>query len=441
MKNTNIHNNTPSTSSSSWAVLRKLLYIGLGLKRWLLVGGAGIALCAIGLAVVIKNILALTLPNILPWHLEGLVVGATGVGLIFLSIYGLYKSLGPLLLRYQNVNSLAQTIYTRRLRERGPKIVAIGGGTGLSKLLSGIKAYTDNITAIITVADDGGSSGRLRRELGLLPPGDFRNCLVALSEEEGLVADLFQYRFAQGDGLKGHSFGNLFIAAMTRMTGSFEKALYESSRVLSVHGLILPSTTNHLRLVAQLDNGSLVRGESNITSSSGTIEQIMIEPADCEAHPEAINAIDNAQLILIGPGSLYTSLVPNLLVNGIVNALQRSSAPKMYICNVATEKGETDGYTVFDHVNALQKQTFRGVVDYVIANNHRVSAHQGPESLPLIDNTDGTQNVELITGDIIDRQIPIHHDPVKLAGLIIEVYHGRGVIAYDEHETSIGKIK
>ena len=441
MKNTNTHNNVSGGLPSSWEVLRKLLYIGLGLKRWLLVGGAGIALCAIGLAVVIKNVLALTLPNILPWHLEGIVVGTTGVGLIFLSIYGLYKSLGPLLLRYQNVNSLAQTIYTRRLRERGPKIVAIGGGTGLSKLLSGIKTYTDNITAIITVADDGGSSGRLRRELGLLPPGDFRNCLVALSEEEGLVADLFQYRFAQGDGLKGHSFGNLFIAAMTSITGSFEKALYESSRVLSVHGRILPSTTSHLSLVAQLDNGSLVRGESNITSSNGTIERIMIEPADGAAHPEAITAIDNAQLIIIGPGSLYTSLVPNLLVNGIVNAIQRSSALKMYVCNVATEKGETDGYTVFDHVKALQKQTFRGVVDYVIANNHQVPAYQGSESLPLIDNTDATENVELVAGDIIDRQIPLHHDPAKLAELIIEVYHGREVITRDEHEVSTGETK
>ena len=416
----------PATGESSgWAMLRDMMQVGLGLKRWLFIGACGVALCAVGMAVVLKNVFSLFWPNFLPWHLEGLAVGVLGIAMMLLGVYGLYRSLGPLVLRQQGVNSLTNTIITRRTRERGPKIVAIGGGTGLSMLLRGLKTYTDNITAIITVADDGGSSGRLRREFGLLPPGDFRNCLVALSEEEGVVADLFQYRFDQGGGLKGHSFGNLFIAAMTDVTGSFEQALYESSKVLAVRGRIVPSAIAHLSLVAKLDDGSTVRGESSITARGGSIERVMIEPPDSRAHPEAVEAIDAADLVVIGPGSLYTSLVPNLLVPEIASAVALTTAPKLYVCNVATERGETDGYTVADHVLALQAHTFPEVVDVVVANGHPPPMPQGSGVTHVLPSGEPPPNVSVVTGDVVDRDHPTRHDASKLADLIVDVYYGR----------------
>ena len=231
----------------SWIkVFRKLSYFGLGVKRWILVGVIGVAISSIGAAFVIKNLFSLRLPDLLPWYFEGILISIVGVAIVLLAIYELYRSIAPLLFSSAGLDVLADTIYRRRSRGRGPRIVAIGGGTGLSTLLSGIKAHTDNITAMITVTDDGGSSGRLRRELGMLPPGDFRNCLVAMSDSETLVRDLFQYRFKHGDGLEGHSFGNLFIAAMAEVTGSFEEALIESSHVLAVHGRTIPVTLSHL---------------------------------------------------------------------------------------------------------------------------------------------------------------------------------------------------
>ena len=413
--------------ASGWAMIRDMVLVVLGLKRWLFIGACGVALCAVGMTVVVKNIFSLFLPNVLPWHLEGLTVGIVGIVMMLVGVYGLYRSLGPLVLRQQGGSLLSNTIITRRIRERGPKIVAIGGGTGLSMLLRGLKTYTDNITAIITVADDGGSSGRLRRELGLLPPGDFRNCLVALSEEEGVVADLFQYRFDQGGSLKGHSFGNLFIAAMTNVTGSFEQALYESSRVLAVRGRIVPATIAHLSLVAELDDGSRVRGESRIASMGGSIERVMIEPADSRAHPEAVEAIDSADLVVIGPGSLYTSLVPNLLVPDIARAVGRTAAPKLYVCNVATEPGETDGYTVADHVTALQAHTFPEVVDMVVVNSSPLPLPEGSGVTHVLPAEEPPPNVSVVTSDVVDREQPTRHDASKLADLIVDVYYGRSV--------------
>ena len=426
LPNRNGRRSTPG-SSSWWGVLRDMMQVGLGLKRWLLIGACGVAVCAVGMAFVLKNVFSLFVPDVLPWHLEGLTVGALGIAMIVLGVYGLYRSLGPLVLRQQGVNSLTNTIVTRRMRERGPKVVAIGGGTGLSMLLRGLKAYTDNITAIITVADDGGSSGRLRRELGLLPPGDFRNCLVALSEEEGVVADLFQYRFDQGGGLKGHSFGNLFIAAMTDVTGSFEQALFESSKVLAVRGRIVPATVAHLSLVAELDDGSLVKGESMITARGGSIERVMIEPADAAAHPEAVEAIGEADLVVIGPGSLYTSLVPNLLVPEIAGAVGRARAQKVYVCNVATERGETEGYTVADHVLALQRHTFTGLVDVVVANGNPLPTSQASGVTHVLPSGEPPPNVSMVTADVVDHAHPTRHDASKLADLIVDVYYGKNV--------------
>ena len=425
--------NGPVNGQSGWAVFRKLLLIGLGIKRWLLIGALGVGVVSVGVAFVIKNVLDLITPNFLPWHFEGILLGLIGIGLIGLSIFGLYRSVGPLLLRYRTINAMARTVYDRRSRERGPRIVAIGGGTGLSVLLSGLKAYTDNITAIVTVADDGGSSGRLRRERGLLPPGDFRNCLVALSDDEGLVADLFQYRFDQGGGLEGHSFGNLFIAAMTSVTGSFEQAIYESSKVLAVHGRILPATTGQLSLSARLSDGTVVHGESTIAERGGSIDRVLIEPADSEAHPESMDAIEQAQLVVMGPGSLYTSILPNLLVTGIASAIRRSAARKIYICNVATEKGETEGYSVADHVGTLQNHTFPTIADYVLANHSAATPMPGLTGKPVALAGENLRYVQLVERDVVDAIHPVRHDPAKLAQAIMDVYDGKRSAATREN--------
>ena len=402
--------------------LLRLLYPGLNLKRWLLVGAAGIAVCSIGLAYLLRKLFALTFPDFLPSHSEGILLVVVGVAVILLAAYGLFRSIGPLVLASGTIDSLADTIYTRRSRGRGPRIVAIGGGTGLSVLLRGLKAYTDNLTAIITVADDGGSSGRLRRELGVLPPGDFRNCLVAMSESESLLTDLFQYRFEQGDGLKGHSFGNLFIVAMNSVTNSFEQALSESSRVLAVHGQIVPATVANLSLSALLKDGTRVTGESNITERGGEIERLLIEPADADAYPPAVEAIEQAQMVVIGPGSLYTSILPDLLVSGIAGALRDTAATKIYVCNVATQRGETEGYSVADHVEALYKHTFPSIVDYVVANDNPVSLGSRFMGEPV--TSDGVQlrNATLELADLIDPIHPVRHDSDKLARVVVDLY-------------------
>ena len=276
----------PGGSISARArIFLRLLYPGVGLKRWAAIGAVGVFICSIGMAFLLRKLFALPFPNFLPWHFEGVLMLGVGGGFILLSMYGFYKTLTPFMARSQPIDSLADSIYNRWQRGRGPKIVTIGGGTGLSVLLRGLRNHTDNLTAVITVADDGGSSGRLRRELGVLPPGDFRNCLVAMSEDESLLAELFQYRFEEGDGLKGHSFGNLFIVAMANVTDGFDQALVESSRVLAVRGRVVPATTSNIHLTARFKDGSVINGESKITQHKGEIERLMIEPAEAAAHP------------------------------------------------------------------------------------------------------------------------------------------------------------
>ena len=412
--------------SSRWAALLRLLHPGMGLKRWLLVGAFGIAVCSIGLAYLLRKLFAVTFPDFLPSNFEGLLLVVIGVLLILLAMYGLYRSVGPLIFASPTIGSLADTIYTRRSRGRGPRIVAIGGGTGLSVLLRGLKAYTDSLTAIITVADDGGSSGRLRRELGVLPPGDFRNCLVAMSEAESLLTDLFQYRFDQGDGLKGHSFGNLFLAAMTGVTHSFESALHESSRVLAVHGQVVPATVANLSLSARLKDGATVSGESSITQRGGEIDRLFIHPSDAEAYPNATEAIEAAQVIVIGPGSLYTSILPNLLVTGVSDAVAHAKATKIFACNVATEKGETDGYAVCDHLEALQRHTFPTIVDYVVAND--CLRELGSQFLgePVLIDGRALPHAKLEKGDLADVSHPVRHDSEMLARIILDVYDNGG---------------
>ena len=406
-----------------WLDILKLATPGIGLKRWMLLGAFGMLMCLLGLAYVFVELVTLRPPDMLPLYLEGVLLLCGGGLVIYLALFGLYRSVGPLILDSPAINSIANTIYTRRSLARGPRIVAIGGGTGLSVLLRGLKEYTDNITAIVTVGDDGGSSGRLREELGVLPPGDFRNCLVAMSDAESLVGELFQYRFDEGDCLKGHSFGNLFIAAMTGVTQSFDRALVESSRVLAVHGRIVPATMANLRLSVKLKSGQVIHGESKVVEAQGGIERLMIDPPEAEAHPMAIEALKEAQLIVVGPGSLYTSILPNLMVKGITEAIRSSSATKVYVSNIATQEGETEGYSVIDHHDALTRHTFPGIVDNMLANDNPRELGPNFFGTPVRYNGEPLNGTNLHLQDLIDSAHPVRHDSHKLARSIMEVYH------------------
>ena len=262
--------------------------------------------------------------------------------------------------------SLLEALYRKRKLNRGPKIVAIGGGTGLSMLLKGIKHITNNITAVVTVGDDGGSSGRLREEMGVLPPGDIRNCIAALADDEDLVTKLFQYRFKSGEGLEGHSFGNLFLTALCAITGDMVRAVKESSNVLSIRGRVLPSTLDDMKLVAEMEDGRIIHGESNIPEAHGKIKRLFTDPQNCKALDDVISAIKEAELIILGPGSLYTNVIPNLLVNGIAREIKLSKAMKVYVSNIMTEFGQTDDYTLSEHIKAIQDYLGEGIVEYCI---------------------------------------------------------------------------
>lgn len=313
-------------------------------------------------------------------------------------------------------------------QSEGLRIAALGGGHGLSILLRGLKENAADLTAIVTVADDGGSSGKLRRQLGVLPPGDFRNCLAALADSESLMARLFQYRFGKGTGLDGHSFGNLFITAIAEICGSFERGLAESSKVLAVQGRVLPSTLQDVTLVAHLReerDGSLSRvaGESCIPQASGTIERVFLEPEQVPAYPDAVRAILGADLILAGPGSLYTSVLPNLLVPDIAEAVRASRAVKVYVCNVATQKGETDHYAVADHVAALDVHLGAGVFPIVLANDNLELERDLPEGVEMVAPIAGADAVyRLVTADLADPVCPWRHDSARLGRAILDVY-------------------
>ena len=320
----------------------------------------------------------------------------------------------------------------------GPRVVALGGGHGLSTLLRGLKLHTREryvdpaaLTAIVTVADDGGSSGQLRREMGVLPPGDFRNCLIALADSESLMTGLFQYRFGEGTGLDGQNFGNLFITAMGAVAGSFERALDESSRVLAVQGRVFPSTLQDVTLVALLREGkdgpsTRVVGESRIPRASGTIERIWLEPDGVSAYPDAVRALLAADIILAGPGSLYTSVLPNLLVPDIAQAILASRAVKIYVCNVATQKGETDRFTVGDHLAVLDAHVGAGTFPLVLANDNLELARDLLDEVEMVQPEVGdirlARDCRLVTADLVDRECPWRHDPARLSRAIFDIY-------------------
>ncbi len=423
-----------------WTRLR-WLRPGLGVKRWLLLLVAGLVLIGLGVA---------SLPQILDFSAWWRLLERLGPGpyvillfiiggfLVGLAVFGLNRQLIAAF-RRADQRDVVEVVRRHRQRQRGPKVVAIGGGHGLNTLLRGLKEHTDHITAIVTVADDGGSSGRLRRDLGMLPPGDFRNCIAALSDAEGLVSQLFQYRFGHDSGLNGHSFGNLYLTAMTAITGSFVSALEESSRVLAVRGRVIPSTLTPVVLWAEVlpsEEGGAgegwpaerssrpvqVQGESRIGELRGRIQRVYLEPEDAPAYPEAIRAVLDADLIVIGPGSLYTSVLPNLLVRDLAQAVVSAAATRVYVCNVATQAGETEGYDVADHANALRDHVGPRVFHLVLAN-HTFAGNPPPGAGVDWTRLPGRkpEGYELVTRDLVDRQYPWRHDPAKLADALMEL--------------------
>jgi uncharacterized cofD-like protein len=408
---------------------------GIGVKRWLVVLFFGVTALGLGFGILLLHFFRtypvppvesmLTLGGAPLW-LRAALAGGVGIILVVVAMYRISKTI----LSPWDVgrDRLIETLVEQRHLQRGPKIVAIGGGTGLPALLRGLKDFTSNLTAIVTVADDGGSSGRLRRDLGVLPPGDFRNNIAALARNENLMTQLFQYRFGEG-GLEGHSFGNLFITALSSVTGSFEQALIESSRVLAIRGQVLPSTLEDVTLMADLrDEPSSqtrrVEGESAIPEVEGVIERVFLEPENAPAYPDAVRAILAADVVVIGPGSLFTSILPNLLVPGIVEAIHRTRAIRVYVCNVATQSGETNGFGVVDHVKAIERQVGSGLFDIVLVNDYYPALDSGANFAYVqlgMSNGNSGLGARIVSSPLVDRQYPWRHDSRLLAQAIINL--------------------
>ena len=413
---------------------------GLGVKRWLFLMMGGITLLGLGFAVILIDIyrtdssdpvlltfLSYASLRFLPRILRAAIFGGLGLAAIFYGMYKLNRSLlRPFLRPGSNV---VETLADYQRRKRGPHIVAIGGGHGLSTLLRGLKAHTRNLTAVVTVADDGGSSSKLRETFGILPPGDIRNCLAALSNDEAMLTQLFQYRFSGASGLEGHSFGNLFITALADITGSFESAVVESGRVLSVNGRVLPSTLHDVKLVASMElpnslNEVRVVGESKIPEMLGRVRRVWLEPDDAPAFPPVIKALLNADLIVVGPGSLYTSILPNLLVHDLLASMKASRAVRIYVCNIATQSGETDAFTCFDHVRALEGHVGDDIFDVILCNDN-YSGDVGASSVWVRADERTLADDRTYTADLVDDAHPWRHDTGKLAQVVMDIFYER----------------
>jgi uncharacterized cofD-like protein len=353
----------------------KWFQIGLRFKKWLISGVLGIFLLIASLVVLLVNV------DISPlrWGISLIlaVLGIYGIFICFRKIFIKFVHVysNGIIKKPSNVSEIRDIIYKRKILSTGPRVVTIGGGTGTSTLLRGLKEYTSNITAIVTVADDGGGSGVLRNDLGILPPGDIRNCMLALAETEPVLEKLLAYRFTEGS-LKGQCFGNLFLAAMNGISDSFEQAVKYMGDVLAITGRIYPVTEDNIFLVAELEDGTQIRGESRIgshnTTHPGKIKQVMLDKASVAPVKQAIDAIYEAEVIVFGPGSLYTSIIPNLLVEGVAKAIAASPAIKVYVCNIMTQPGETENYTVADHIEAIYSHVGTPFIDICIANNGKI---------------------------------------------------------------------
>lgn len=420
----------------------KWLSPGILVKRWLFISISGVVLAALGLAIwtkmtpvhylmrLVDTVLG-KITTIVPNYVSGPLVVVGGVLLILWGHTRTLDSITQVLLPSGDEELIDLLLAHRRLH-RGPKIVAIGGGTGLSTLLRGLKVYSANITAIVTVADNGGSSGRLRREIGVLPPGDIRNCLAALADEEKLLTELFQYRFRAGDGLVGHSFGNLFLTAMSDIAGDLEQAISASSQVLAVRGQVLPATLSDVHLWAELADGRRIEGESQITEAGGKIIKIGCTPENPPALPAAIEAIKEADLIIIGPGSLYTSVIPNLLVPEISNAIASRQVPRIYVCNIMTQAGETDGYSVCDHIRAIDEACGQRLFSAVLVHKKVPSAkalirYAQESSHPVFLDREAVRYLgrRIVLTNVMDEDEHtgvVRHDSQRLAKVLLKWY-------------------
>ncbi len=429
--------------------LRRWLAPGIGIKRWLVVLFAGLLLLALAFAHFLRQITHDLAPDglagtvidgltlqFLPLALRGLIAGSAGAVLVVFGAYRTVRALMGPLQKADDDQPLVELIYQKRFLARGPRIVAIGGGTGLSTLLRGLKEHTSNLTAIVTVADDGGSSGVLRSGLGIPPVGDIRNCIAALADAEPLMSEVLQYRFpdAPGEdaqGLAGHALGNLLIAAITAVEGGdFEDGVRLVNRILAVRGRVLPVTATPLTLHARRSDGSVVDGQSQIMRTTG-IDRVWLSPADVQASDDALSAIADAELIVLGPGSLYTSLLPSLLIPAIRDAVLAAEAPRVFVCNVATQEGETAGFDLAAHVEALVAHTAPELIDIVLANNHfgaRTPPDWTAEPVKLRWPPAGMSAPRLVLDDVVDPANAHHHDPVRLANALIRTLENQGGI-------------
>ena len=409
---------------------------GVGVKRWCVLLGLGVLFVSIAIAMVIVRYYYPALIR-LDIDLAGTVVWTRVVLLLLVGIlvivYAFVKVSNEIIGPFAPTGrSVVSVVAERKRKRKGPRVVVMGGGTGMSTMLRGLKNCTSNITAIVTMADDGGSSGRLRKDIGILPPGHLRNCIVALADDEALLTQLFKYRFGDGDGVNGHSFGNLFITAMSEVTGSFERALAVSGQVLAIGGKVLPSTLEDVKLIADIrqhvgDSVHRVVGESAIPQQVGVIERIHLHPEDVPAHPQALSAILSAELIVLGPGSLYTSVIPNLLVKDIASAIENSRGLKVYVANLATQIGETEKFSLSQHtqvINEYADESFK----LVLSNNSYVGKLL-PEMEWVRTDADKCPGWEIIAGDLADEISPWRHDSEKLAKALMALLNERPVIA------------
>lgn len=418
----------------------KWLYPGMKVKRWLILMAFGVLVFGTGVIFTLNiqlqdalklsflKFIYLSTGKIFTLRVIGIIFLVSGILIILLSIHLLNRSLWSAVSSIAN-DSLVDIVYKDRQAKKGIKIVTIGGGTGLSTLLRGIKKYTSNITAAVTVSDDGGSSGWLRTELGVMPPGDIRNCLISLAEAEPLIYNLFQYRFKEGT-LTGQSFGNIFISALEEVTGDFTTAVKKAHEVLKVRGMILPSTKENVILCAELEDGTKIKGESKISSTSSKIKKIYLEPQICKASPEVLQAIDEADIIIVGPGSIYTSILPNLILDGMVAAILKAKGLKIYVCNVMTQPCETDNFKASDHLKAIYEHVGNAkIFDYIFVNDKKpadtlLNKYREKNADFVIPDIDELKKmgIKIISGDFLNETDLVRHHPQKLAKKIIELW-------------------
>ena len=410
---------------------------GLGLKRWAVLCGIAIALIIIGLWSMVNNqytkTMLISFVNFLQRSIpdlsvgQGLVCAVVGLVIAGLSLYHFRLQYR----RITNNHSQLDDYYRNKILANGPKIVVIGGGTGLSVLLRGLKHYTSNITAAVSVGDDGGSSGRLRREFDVVPVGDIRSCIAALADEEDIMEQLFNYRFSRGEGLKGHSLGNLLLLALTSISGSFQKAVTTANQILHIGGRVLPITMEPLELQAELVDGTVVCGECNIGASEAQIAHLTIDPPYAEVSPEVLQAIDEADAVILGPGSLYTSVMPNLCVHQVVDAINASDCKTIYVCNVTTQPGETTDYTASDHLQAIYDHSCSEMVDYMLVDDGKTETSieladillQASSRVKVDYEKLDTMNTKVIETSLVNEKNPYRHDSDKLAQAVLRTLY------------------